>query len=76
MIPAERSLVDLCEGHTAPLVRVGYVSLCMSVAIVRLLLCDIHIHRAHRDMQHFRRVQRTALRKTEYVLFLEGVING
>jgi hypothetical protein len=78
MVPAERSFIDFCEGHAPPFVRVGYVSLRMLVVVVvvGLAVCDVHIRGVHRDKQHFRRVQRTALRSTEYLLFLEGVFNS
>jgi hypothetical protein len=38
MIPAEWCLVNLCEGHAPPLVRIGNVSLCMSVVVLKLLV--------------------------------------
>lgn len=37
---------------------------------------DVHIHRVHRDMQHYRRARRTALEGTEFCLFLDGLFNG
>jgi hypothetical protein len=77
MVPAKRSLIDLCEGHAPPLVRVGYVSLRMLVVVVvGLVLCDAHIHRAHLGKPRYRRVQRTALRTATWVLFLEGVFSN
>jgi hypothetical protein len=75
MIPAKGSLVDLGKGHTSAFIWVCDMGLCMLVVTLQAVPCDLHIHREHRDMLHFRRVRTTTL-KTDDMLFLEGVITG